>query len=187
MNENQTKTLEKLKLGNKQYQDLDHNPSDLSAERREDTAINGQKPYAIVLTCSDSRVPPEHIFAAGIGDLFVVQTAGNVVNDFELGSIEYGAAHLGAEVILVMGHTHCGAVGAALAGHAQGHIEDIVKEIQSGLNGAATEEEAVYNNILNSKKRIMESEIISDLAEQGKAVVVCSKYDIETGNVTFYS
>ena len=95
------------------------NDGDVSRELRRQTAEDGQSPYAVVLACSDSRVPPEHIFNAGIGELFVIRTAGNVVGEYELGSIEYGAEHLHAQLVLVLGHSGCGAVEAALNGGAQ--------------------------------------------------------------------
>ncbi len=91
-----------------------------------ETVKNGQKPYALILCCADSRVPPEHIFSAGIGELFVLRNAGNLVGETEIASMEYAAEHLGTPLILLMGHTHCGAVDSAMA-HAQesgalGHV-----------------------------------------------------------------
>ena len=112
--------LEKLKKGNQDYISALTNPASIELDLRKNLATNGQQPYAVILTCSDSRVAPEHIFSAGLGELFVIRTAGNVVGDFELGSIEYGVEHLGAPIIVVMGHNHCGAVEAALSSHAEG-------------------------------------------------------------------
>mgnify|MGYP003623603446 CR=1 FL=1 len=122
-----------LQAGNATYMDAVINYGDIAPEVRADTAANGQTPYAVVLTCSDSRVPPEHIFSAGVGDLCVIRTAGNVVSDVELGSIEYGAEHLGAKGVVVLGHSGCGAVGAALDGHADGKIQSIGDEIKLGI------------------------------------------------------
>ena len=177
--------LFRLISGNNAYLKSNNSPGNISPMVRAETAINGQHPYAVILTCSDSRVPPEHIFSAGIGELFVLRTAGNVVGDFELGTIEYGTEHLGASIVLVMGHSRCGAIAAALAGHADGHIEDIVQEIRLGLNGAADETTAIYNNILQSKRRITESPIVQNLLLAGKVSIVSAKYDIETGKVDF--
>ena len=101
---------EKLSIGNKQYLKT----SDEAL--RLDTAENGQHPYAIVVCCSDSRVIPEQIFSADIGDLFVIRVAGNVLDQHQLGSIEYAAGHLHCQHIIVLGHTGCGAVTAALKG-----------------------------------------------------------------------
>lgn len=103
------KALEKLKAGNASYIDAKVNSEDISQAKRTDTLVNGQKPYAIIITCSDSRVIPENIFMTGIGELFVIRIAGNVIDEHQLGSIEYAASHLGAPLIVVMGHTHCGA------------------------------------------------------------------------------
>jgi len=95
--------LRKLVEGNTIYQKARHNPAFIGKQRRIETTNPGQFPYAVILTCSDSRVPPEHIFSAGIGDLFVVRTAGNVVGSFELGSIEYAVEHLNVPLILCDG------------------------------------------------------------------------------------
>ena len=100
---------ERLKNGNARYRALDD-------ARRIETAENGQHPYAIVVCCSDSRVIPEKIFSAGLGELFVIRVAGNVLDKHQFGSIEYAAAHLHCSHILVLGHTGCGAVTAALSG-----------------------------------------------------------------------
>lgn len=179
--------LRMLAEGNHVYMSARQNPANISHIRRLETADNGQKPYAVILTCSDSRVPPEHIFSAGIGDLFVVRTAGNVVGAFELGSIEYAVEHLSVPLIVVMGHTHCGAVAAALEGHATGYIEAVVLEIQLGLNGATTESEAVCNNILHSQQRVLQSKPVQELMEAGRLMVVCAEYNIQTGQVQFFS
>ena len=177
--------LHTLAVGNKAYIDARHNCADISPQIRAKTATEGQKPYAVVLTCSDSRVPPEHIFSAGIGDLFVVRTAGNVVGKFELGSIEYGVEHLGAKLVLVLGHTHCGAIAAALGGHAEGNIGEIVSEIQIGIGNTTDECEAILKNIIQSKNRIMQSPVIKELVKEKQIEVMCARYDICTGKVDF--
>lgn len=177
--------LERLKDGNARYVNNEENTADVTDTVRKDTYENGQHPYAVVVTCSDSRVPPEHIFSAGVGELFVIRTAGNVVDDFELGSIEYGAEHCGAKVVVVLGHESCGAVAAALDGHAEGNIASIVDEIKQGI-GEETDASAAENlNITNTKNKIMESEIIRHLTESGELQVVEAKYNIETGEVEF--
>ena len=102
--------------GNRLYLDAASSGADISPAKRKETAENGQYPYAIVVTCSDSRVIPESIFSAGIGELFVIRVAGNVLDDHQLGSIEYAADHLGTKLIVLLGHTKCGAVGAAIEG-----------------------------------------------------------------------
>ena len=99
------KAMKKLKDGNKKYLDSETGKGNISRALRLYTKEHGQHPYAIVVTCSDSRVIPESIFSAGIGDLFVIRVAGNVIDDHQLGSIEYAASHLGSPLIVVLGHT----------------------------------------------------------------------------------
>ena len=125
----QTALIERLRAGNARYLNAAAPCGDISPALREQTARKGQTPYAIVICCSDSRVLPESIFSAGIGELFVIRVAGNVLDRHQLGSIEYAAAHLGCKLILVLGHTGCGAVGAALAGGGEGYIQYITDEI----------------------------------------------------------
>jgi len=177
--------LDRLLEGNQAY--LQSADEDSSQERRTDTSENGQQPYAVVITCSDSRVPAELIFDAGIGELFVIRTAGNVIGDYELGSIEYGAEHLHAPLVVVMGHTQCGAVSAALSGEAHGHIADIVQEISSCLPADCEATEAEILNVQNSMANIRTSEIIQELEEKGEVTVIGAIYNIETGEVEFLS
>lgn len=158
---------------------------DISPERRADTAEQGQAPYAVVLTCSDSRVPPEHIFMAGIGDLFVIRTAGHVVGEYELGSVEYGVLHLGAPLVVVLGHDHCGAVSAALDGHADGAIGAIVHEIEDALQGETDTVRAEALNIARSAERLMESEALATLVVEGALEIRQAKYTLETGEVSW--
>lgn len=103
------------------------------------TSKNGQKPYAVIVSCSDSRVIPECIFSAGIGDLFVIRVAGNVIDKYQLGSIEYAAEHLCCKLVVVLGHTQCGAVGAA-KGKCGGFVGFITDEIRRAVG---TETDAV--------------------------------------------
>ena len=170
---------------NKQYVESGKNIGDISAEKRQDTTDNGQHPYATVITCSDSRVPAEHVFNAGIGELFVIRTAGNVIGDYELGSVEYGAEHLGTPLVVVMGHTNCGAVAATLEGGAHGNIAHITDEIASSLTDEVDATEAEILNVKNSIERIKASEEMTHLIEEGKVEVVGAIYDIATGSVTF--
>lgn len=178
--------LHRLVTGNDIFIKSSQNPADIGRMRRMETSQNGQKPYAAIVTCSDSRVPPEHLFSAGIGEIFVVRTAGNVIGNFELGSIEYAIQQFHVPLVLVMGHTQCGAVQAALSGYAEGYIADVINEIQCGLDGAETEDQAIYHNILHSKQRILQSEIVNRFLSAGKIMVACAKYDIYTGRVDFF-
>ena len=121
---------------------------------REDTAENGQHPYAIVICCSDSRVIPEQIFSASIGDLFVIRVAGNVLDKHQMGSIEYAAVHLGCRLILLLGHTRCGAVEAALSGHADGFISYITDDILEAVGEERNPDLACRLNVRHGVERI---------------------------------
>ena len=182
--------LEKLLAGNEKYLAESIKPN-VRASLRKDLATNGQHPYAIVITCSDSRVPAELIFDSSLGDIFVIRTAGNVVSDFEIGSVEYGTEHLGSPLILVLGHTNCGAVTAATeGGEAGGKIQAIVDEIEPSVQKAKDAgakdvlSKAIEFNVMNSINKISSSEIIKELMEEGKVEVVGGVYDINTGAIT---
>ena len=181
-----------LEAGNKAYKDGNIDITATDADRT-DLSENGQKPYAVVITCSDSRVPPELIFNSGLGELFTIRTAGNVVADFETGSVEYGVDHLGAPLVVVMGHTKCGAVAGAIEGHAEGHVEDIIHDIlpsveQARQNAKGEDEIATLAetyNVQNSINQLRESEILSKAEQEGKIQIVGAIYDITTGDVKF--
>ena len=175
-----------LKQQNEHYVETGKNIGDLSKGKREETAENGQHPYAVIVTCSDSRVPAEHIFNAGIGELFVIRTAGNVIGDHALGSVEYGMEHLGAKLVVVLGHTNCGAVDAALNGGAHGAIATITDEISACLPAQCDPREAEERNVENSISRIMASEIITEITHSGTCRVVGAIYNIESGTVEFF-
>ena len=128
-----TEALEKLKEGNQRYLSVSANPGDISPQIRQDTCANGQSPYAIVITCSDSRVIPEGIFTAGIGELFVIRVAGNVMDNHQIGSVEYAAGHLGCNLVVVLGHDHCGAVDAAINHSPDGYVKYIPDEIKRAI------------------------------------------------------
>ena len=186
--------LTRLKQGNEYYLTARQNPADISPARRMETAHHGQHPFAAILTCADSRVPPEHIFTAGIGNLFVVRTAGNIAGDFETGSIEYAVEHLGVPLILVMGHTHCGAVAAALeepvplhpASPPASYTACVIREIQQGLHGNPDEAAAVYQNTQHSKRQLLCSGIIRAATHKGEVALLCARYNTATGRVTFF-
>lgn len=179
------KSIQLLKEGNQRYRNADSNPAKDFLVRRGETAER-QLPYAVIVTCSDSRVAAEHIFSAGIGDLFVVRTSGNVVSNFDLGSIEYACAHLGTKVILVMGHTKCGAVSAAMTGMAAGFLGSVLDEIRPAIKDAADLTEAIDANIANSVEKILSSQVITTMIARGEVQLISGRYDIETGEVSFF-
>ena len=185
LNMSAAKAVEKLKEGNEKYLDTITGMGDVSKESRMRTQRHGQHPYAIIVTCSDSRVIPESIFSAGIGDLFVIRLAGNVIDDHQLGSIEYAAGHLGCRLIVVLGHTHCGAVDAAMNSDPEGYIKFITNEIKRAIGDEKDERKACEKNVWQSIQMIEHSLEIHHIEDEIGLRVVGAMYDIETGEVEF--
>lgn len=160
------------------------------AWRRTELA-GGQKPFAIVLTCADSRVAPELYFDRGLGDIFVLRNAGNVIDDHVLGSIEYAVEHLGAPLVVVVGHSSCGAVAATVAGGAApGHIGSVVSSIAPALEAAAHAEDKVDAVVRAHAKRVAQAiadsdPILKKAVAAGHLQVVAARYDLATGKVEF--
>lgn len=180
--------------GNKRFVSGKVLTKNITDSRKKELASKGQHPFAVVVSCSDSRVPPEVVFDEGIGDIFVVRDAGNVIDPAILGSIEYGAEHLKAPLIVVLGHESCGAVKATVdGGEAPGSIGSIVENIKpslekaksTGATGASLYEKTSDENIKSSVATIEKSPIIKKLIEEGKVKIVGAKYHIETGEVVF--
>ena len=161
--------------------------------------VQGQSPRAVIVCCSDSRVPPEIVFDQGLGDLFVVRTAGNVIGDYELGSVEYAAAVLQTKLIVVLGHSSCGAVNATIAHSSKGesvpgHITSIVEAIGQGAEfkkTLASEPEdlklsAVEANVIDGVKQLRNcAPILNDLYQSGTIQIVGAVYHIESGEVKY--
>ena len=175
--------LDRLKAGNEKYIGAKTCDGDVSVEVRKDTAVNGQHPYAIVITCSDSRVIPESIFNAGIGEIFTIRVAGNVVGETQLGSVEYAAGHLGSKMIVVLGHTHCGAVGATLAGGAEGHVKCLTDAILEAIGAEKDEYKACGLNVKKGVEIIENGLADSHEVYLSKVDVIGAIYDIEDGHV----
>lgn len=167
--------LNRLKNGNRKYVEISNR------RLRVETAENGQHPYAIVICCSDARVIPEQIFSADIGDLFVIRVAGNVLDNHQIGSIEYAAGHLHCKQIIVLGHTGCGAVNAALSGHSDGFIRYITEDILEAIGDERDPEKASCLNVEHSVNRLKKE--FSDHPEIGKVTVSGALYDIFSGEV----
>ena len=176
--------LTKLKDGNARYLTAKQNEGDISVALREKTCAEGQTPYAIVVTCSDSRVIPESIFNAGIGDLFVIRVAGNVIDLHQLGSIEYAAEHLGSRLVLVMGHDHCGAIDAVIHHDPKGYIKFITDEIRIAIGKETDEYKACCLNVRHSMKIIEKSLKIQNNDENGLHLYG-ALYHLEDGRVEF--
>ncbi len=187
--------LKKLVEGNARFAGNDPTQKDLGSARRTELT-KGQHPLAVIVSCSDSRVPPEHVFDQGLGDLFVVRTAGNVVGSVDLGSVEYAVEHLKVPLVLVLGHQSCGAVKAAMeGGKPEGHIGLVVKKIQPAVKKAEKEskdERAVLNtairlNVINTAAALRrESPLIKHLADEKKVKIAGGVYSLETGQVEFF-
>ena len=189
--------LQRLMEGHRRYLAEQMAHPNQTAERRREVA-SGQSPFAIVLGCSDSRVPPEVIFDAGLGDLFIVRVAGNVVDNAGLGSIEFAAAEFESPLILVMGHSNCGAVKAAISvvqtgEQVEGPIGSLVDLIRPAVAQARERPgnllvNATRANIELSMARILESEPILATRERlGSLDVVGGVYDLESGVVDLFA
>ena len=170
-----TEVIRKLIDGNTYYRA--HGDS----VRRIETARCGQYPYAIVICCSDSRVIPEQIFHAGIGELFVIRIAGNVIGSHALGSIEYAAAHLGCREIIVLGHTGCGAINAALSGETEGMIAKLTASIRQAVGAETDPLLASEKNVLYGTELIRNA--FSEYPELQNINVRGAVYELETGAV----
>ncbi|MBQ3948491.1 MAG: carbonic anhydrase [Ruminococcus sp.] len=176
---------ERLIIGNQKYVETNEITNDVSQENLLKFSQSGQQPYAIIITCSDSRVVPELIFSAGIGDLFVIRVAGNVIDSHQLGSIEYAAEHLGTGLIVVLGHDHCGAVDAAMNHEPDGYIKYITDEILKAIGDEKNEVTACCLNVKHSCEMIEHSlQIQKDEREYGLKVLGAI-YHLESGKVEF--
>jgi carbonic anhydrase len=187
--------LQQLKTGNARFLAGENRHPRASAERVASTAQQGQHPVASILSCSDSRVPPEIVFGHGVGDLFVVRVAGNVCGDDEMGSLEYGVDHLETPLLVVMGHTGCGAVTAAVTGaELHGHVAALVDHIRPAvaaaqrmnprLSGAALVPAAIEANVWESIRQLLkQSSIVRGRVAAGKLKIVGAVYHLEDGRV----
>ncbi len=198
--------LRKLMEGNARYVESKMGAcAESNASAREKLA-QSQKPYAIILSCSDSRVPPEIIFDKGLGEIFVVRVAGNVPDPVVLGSIEYGAEHLGSPLIMVLGHERCGAVTATVKanGKGEGNIGAIVKAIAPALKKVKTEckghkdcdkkaNGGIVECVVDENARMVaanltkQSKVLRELVKEGKIRIVAAKYDLDDGKVTLFN
>lgn len=176
--------VEKLKLGNEKYLQSRTSSGDISPEARRETCENGQKPYAVIVTCSDSRVIPESIFSAGIGELFVIRVAGNVMDNHQLGSIEYAVEHLGIRLVAVLGHDHCGAVDAAINHDPEGYIKFITDEIKLAIGDEQDDYKACCLNVKRSVA-VIESSFEIHREQQHGLKVIGALYRLADGRVEF--
>ena len=193
------KSLQYLKEGNIRFQ------NNLKANRNLLEQVNdtsdGQFPFATILSCIDSRVSAELVFDQGLGDIFSVRIAGNFVNEDILGSMEFACKLAGTKLIVVLGHTSCGAVKGACDDAKLGNLTTMLAKIKPAVNAVTSPEDVSLRNSKNSEfvdnvstknvlltmERILEeSDVLADMQSKGEVMIVGAMYDINTGAVTFY-
>ena len=190
--------LKRLRKGNRRFVTGRNDIARSIGEARRAELLEGQTPFAVILACSDSRVPVELIFDQGLGELFVIRVAGNIVAPSQVDSIEYAVSELGTPLVVVLGHSNCGAVEAALREMTQEqaspspNLRSIVNRIRPavepllGKTGGVTLPRAVLANVRQSVKQLRRgSETLEQLIENGDLAIVGAKYSIETGEVRF--
>ena len=183
--------LRRLSSGDKRFAaGNSEEPHGAALIERRHTLAKDQKPFAVIVSCSDSRVPPELVFDATLGDLFVVRTAGEVVDAVALGSIEYAVEHLGTRLIVVMGHQRCGAVSAAVSGATEtGDIPNVLKAIVPAVEETKGQsgdqiDNAVRANARDIAKRLQSAgPILPPLVKAGELKIVAAYYSLDTGQV----
>ena len=189
--------LELLKTGNQRF--VDNLKINRNLLQQANETSDGQHPFAVILSCIDSRTSAELIFDQGLGDIFSVRIAGNILNEDILGSMEFGCKVAGSKIIVVLGHTKCGAVKGACDHVEMGHLTALLSKIQPAVNAetATTENrnsgnETFVENVstLNVKRTVIgimeQSPILREMIERGQIVIVGGTHDITTGEVAFY-
>ena len=167
----------------------DHDHLEMINETRE-----GQYPFAVILSCMDSRASAELVFDQGLGDLFSIRVAGNIVNDDILASLEYAVKYIGSKVLMVLGHTECGAIKSAKQGVEDGHITNLLKRIQPSITKSLLDEKdymfqdkVAYANVENSLEEILSrSKIVRDMFAKGDIGLVGGVYNVDNGKVDFF-
>ncbi len=198
-----TEALALLREGNRRFVTDVRNSDELTSHTRRREVAAGQEPFAIILGCSDSRVPAEIVFDQGLGDLFVIRVAGNIVAPSQVGSVEFAAARFGTRLVVVLGHSKCGAITATLeelgrkSGEQSRNLRAIVDRIRPSvealveaghdLDSKTLEERAVRANIRVSANHLRHgSEILEQLIQKDRLLVVGAEYSLETGVVDFF-
>ncbi len=185
---NPQKAFDRLIEGNKRFYNEKSICPDRTKERRLEQ-LTMQEPFAAIIGCSDSRVAPEIIFDQGIGELFIVRVAGNVVGPIELDSIEYSVKYLHSSVIVVLGHENCGAITAVIEGKTQ-DIEAIANLVQPVANETKGEKEnrlekTIKANVIHVKEYLEKTPLIEEYIKQGKVKVIGGYYNFHTGEVNW--
>ncbi|MGF1938551.1 MAG: carbonic anhydrase [Nostoc sp. ChiQUE02] len=183
------KALQELLYGNERFVKAKRRSPNQTYSRLVEVA-KGQKPFASILGCADSRVPSEIIFDQGLGDLFVCRVAGNIATPEEIGSLEFGSLVLGSKVILVVGHKRCGAVDAAIKGaQVPGQIGSLLEAIKPSVESSKDQpgdklENACKANIIAQVKKLKSSPVLSELISTDKLKIAGGYYDLDTGRIT---
>ena len=193
-----TDAIERLRDGNRRFVSGESTIEESIRQTKRGDLVAGQNPFAIVLACSDSRAPVELVFDQGLGDLFVIRVAGNVVAPSQVGSVEYAAAELGTRLVVVLGHSNCGAVDATLKelrreqAHRSPNLRAIVDRIRPAVEPLLAKDEhtslqdAVIANVFRSVERLHHgSAIVEKMVASGDLVIVGAEYSMESGVVTF--
>ncbi len=198
-----TDALKRLREGNQRFVSAEASKDALASREHQPGAASPQSPFAIILACSDSRVPTELIFDRGIGDLFVIRVAGNIVAPSQIGSIEYATKQFGTGLVVVLGHNHCGAVIATLQelalkkAHRSPNLRAIVDRVRPAVestlkDNSDVDDEAVIGrcvraNVQASVEQLQHGSLILErLIEAGELRVLGAEYSIETGKVEFF-
>ncbi len=181
--------LEKLIEGNQRYVSLKQVYPNQTPEHRK-KLCKGQSPSAVILGCSDSRIPPEIIFDQGLGDLFVVRVAGNIIDTAVLGSIEYAVSELHTPLVMVLGHSQCGAVKATVAGNnLEGHLSDLTAAILPAMNSIQNRTKNIVDNTAKANVKMVSEQlkqstpILSRCIQDNRLTVVSAFYNLDTGLV----
>ena len=184
--------LKKLKQGNERFMHLHQKHPDESKKRRQEM-LKGQHPFAVILSCSDSRVPLELIFDQGLGDLFEIKNAGNVLDDHVIGSIEYAVMHCGVKLIVIMGHQDCGAINATLSGVSETqYIKSLEDSIQPAIDKCKqkgleiTSDNVVKMHVMQDIEELMQKDhYLVNYMKKHKVKIVPAYYHLDTGKVEF--
>ncbi len=196
--------LQRLKAGNERFVTSEQNMTAPTGQSRRSELLESQAPFAIILGCSDSRVPAELVFDQGLGDLFVVRVAGNIVAPSLIGSVEFSAVHHGPRLVVVLGHTSCGAVQASVAelkqpsGNVSSNLQSVVDCIQPSIqkliaSGVDKDDPELVSlatraNVLSTVEALKhESAVLEELIENDGLRIVGAEYSLESGKVEFYS
>lgn len=185
MDRNSTeKIIEQLKKGNEAFRNKNVLTGEQLQEQRKKT-VAAQQPHTVVITCADSRVSPEILFNAGIGELFVIRTAGNLIGRYGMESIAYAVEGVGAKVVLVMGHSGCGAVKATIDGEVPEYFSKTYDEIHRAIGDEKETEICEVINIRHGIKRILQNDLLRKKANNGEIAVIGGYYRSQTGEVEF--